>query len=366
MERFKQYFAKLEHMSCDELDRSAEKLVQAEKGNAAKVIAHLAEMSRRKTALELGYKHLYDYCLMRLHLSEGSIPLRIQVANAARRYPQLLVALAENRISLTVAGLLASHVDENNVDELVAACAGLSKRQAEVRLVQLRQKPVFEPSIRKQAKRRSESPRSTPAPEPEPPAKASPPEPPPKSKPFIEPAQPAVFNFRFAADQSFKEKFERLAEVLGVENAQKHMAEILEQALDVALEKKDPKQKHERRQARERAREAAKPAASPDEVTPDVPVTSRDVASAARGRVLARAGYQCEYRARDGTRCTSRTGLQIEHTRPFAIHHDHDELYLRAYCPAHNRLAAERVYGAAFIRQKIDERTANGGDADPS
>ncbi len=75
LERFKNYFGKLERLSCGELDRSAfalrasarpsrslgvgwsaEKLVCAEKQNVAKLIAHIAEMSRRKVALELGYK----------------------------------------------------------------------------------------------------------------------------------------------------------------------------------------------------------------------------------------------------------------------------------------------------------------------
>ena len=163
LEWFKQYFTKLERMSCDELDRSAEKLVQAEKQSTAKLIAHLAEMSRRKAALELGYKHLYDYCLTRLRLSEGSIPLRIQVANAARRYPQLLVALSHNRISLTVAGLVASHVDESNADELVSACEGKSKRDAEEYLVSIRPKPVYEPSIRKQATRAPSLPSAPPS-----------------------------------------------------------------------------------------------------------------------------------------------------------------------------------------------------------
>ena len=43
-------------MSDSELDRSAEKLVCAEKQNVAKLIAPIAEMSRRKVTLELGYK----------------------------------------------------------------------------------------------------------------------------------------------------------------------------------------------------------------------------------------------------------------------------------------------------------------------
>ena len=170
-------------------------------------------------------------------------------------------------------------------------------------------------------------------------------------------------NFRFSADRSFKDKFERLAEVMGVENAQRHMAEILEQALDIALEKKDPRRKLERRKVRQKATRA-KP--RPDEVSQDVapgvprvkdePARSRYIPSEAIERVHARGNHQCEYKSADGRRCRSRTGLQVEHQRPFAIFRSHDERFLRLLCPPHNRLAAEHVYGAEFIQQKIDKR----------
>ena len=104
-ERFERYFETLEGLSTEELDRSTESLVRAEKRNVALVIAHIAEMSRRKGHLQRGYKNLFEYCTRRLHLSEGSVALRIQVANVSRRFPRILVALAENRLSLTVAGL---------------------------------------------------------------------------------------------------------------------------------------------------------------------------------------------------------------------------------------------------------------------
>jgi hypothetical protein len=61
IDRFKTYFETLEGLSTEELDRSAEKLVGAEKRNVALVIAHIAEMSRRKGELERGYKNLFDY-----------------------------------------------------------------------------------------------------------------------------------------------------------------------------------------------------------------------------------------------------------------------------------------------------------------
>ena len=94
--KFKAYFETLEGLSTKALDQSAEKLVRAEKQNVALVIAHIAEISRRKADLECGYRNLFDYAVRRLHLSEGSVALRIQVANVSRRFPQILVALAES------------------------------------------------------------------------------------------------------------------------------------------------------------------------------------------------------------------------------------------------------------------------------
>jgi hypothetical protein len=260
LKQFKSYFVKLKRLSSAELDRSAEKLVVAENGNIAKLIAHIAEMSARKGALELGYKNLYDYCVRRLNLSEGAVPARIHVANVSRRFPQLLVALAETRISLTVASLLAAHVSEDNVDKLISDCAGMTRKGTEEYLVTLRPKPVFEPSIRKRPSgRQPAAPPQQPqhdkitASAPAPPLDATPP----KSSPTIlQPAKPDEYNFRFSAGRDFKDKFERLAEVLGVENAQKHMADILEKALDIALEKNDPKKKLERRKKRENSSKA--------------------------------------------------------------------------------------------------------------
>jgi hypothetical protein len=349
IEKVNRYFETLERLSTEALDRSAEKLVRAEKRNVALVIAHIAEMSRRKGHLERGYKNLFEYCTRRLHLSEGSVALRIQMANVSRRFPQLLLALAENRMSLTVAGLLAPVLTESNVDGLLSDCGGMTKREAEEYLVALRPQPVFSPSIRKTPSRPQEQAVSLHPTRPQDTTRR----PAPRVSPSIlEPARPELFNFRFAADGKFKEKFERLAEVLGVENPLLHMAEIMEQALDIALDKKDLKRKRERRLKREAKRSGETPQAKPrpDEFF----AKSRYIPSDVRERVHARAGYRCEYQAPDGTRCRSRTGPEIEHVRPFALYPNHDEKYLRLFCRPHNRLSAEHVFGAAFIQEKID------------
>ena len=197
IEKLKTYFERLESLTTEELDDSIERLVRAEKRNVALVIAHIAEMSRRKGHLERGYKSLFDYCVRRLQLSEGSVARRIQVANVSGRFSQILIALVENRISLTVAGLLAPHLHEENVERLLSDCAGMTKREAEEYLVALRPKPVFAPSIRK-----APSPASSPTQQ-RTPLREGPlvqeERPTPRVSPSIlEPAKPDVFNFRFA------------------------------------------------------------------------------------------------------------------------------------------------------------------------
>ena len=117
----------------------------------------------------------------------------------------------------------------------------MSSREVKEYLVALRPKPVFKPSIRKAPSPPATTLMLQAVPDPAPPA----PRPVPRVSPsIIESAEPEIFNFRFAVNRAFKEKFERLAEVLGVPNPLQHMAEIMEQAIDIALDKKDLKRKH--------------------------------------------------------------------------------------------------------------------------
>ena len=58
VEKIKAYFETLESLSTKALTHSAEKLVRAEKRNVALLIAHIAEMSRRKAEL---VPWIFDY-----------------------------------------------------------------------------------------------------------------------------------------------------------------------------------------------------------------------------------------------------------------------------------------------------------------
>ena len=144
------------------------------------------------------------------------------MANVSRRFSQILVALAENRKSLTVAGLLAPVLTESSVDALLVGCAGMTKREAEEYLVALRPNPVFASSIRRTPSRPQRGPLALTSP---PSVQTAPPDKTPPvheawagrpafrtSPSILEPARPEIYNFRFASDRKFKEKFERLRE----------------------------------------------------------------------------------------------------------------------------------------------------------
>ncbi len=370
-EKIERYFQRLESLSTVELASSAERIVATERRHVAAVIAHLAEILRRKAYLELGYKTRFDYCGKRLRLSEGGAWTRLQVANVARQFPQVLEHLVEGKVSLTVLALLAPRLKEENVERLLADVEGKTKRATKDYLTALFEpKSALEPAIRRKPTRSEGKLESEPETlekgsrswgEPknesaaaETSSAAERPQPQPRGT--LEAAGPELYNFRFSAERRFREKLERLGEVLGIHDPEKRMAEVFEIALDLALEKKDPKKKLERRRKRERAGSESRPAEVPENGGAGERKNSRRPPDSVRQCALERAGYQCEYRGPGGVRCTQRTGLEIDHIEPYAKGGSTSERNLRVLCKSHKLLVAAREYGEAFMRGKVEER----------
>ncbi len=143
-------------MSIAELSRSAEKLVSRERRYTAALIAHLAEISRRKGHLELGFKNLFEYCRIHLGLGKGSVWNRTQVANVSRRFPQILEYLAVGKASLSSLGVLARHLSEENVEKLLEQAEGKTKEEVKEIVAAIRPKPAAEPMIRRKPVRSGE------------------------------------------------------------------------------------------------------------------------------------------------------------------------------------------------------------------
>ncbi len=139
-------------------------------------------------------------------------------------------------------------MSEENVDGLLEQAEGKTKEEVKEIVAALRPKPAAEPMIRRKPAARSLESRERPS---DGAAQPAPSERPfsrgeiesPKPVGSVEVASPGIYNFRFSAGiynfrfsagKEFRGKFERLAEVLGIEGAVRRMPEILEKVLDPA------------------------------------------------------------------------------------------------------------------------------------
>jgi 5-methylcytosine-specific restriction endonuclease McrA len=215
----------------------------------------------------------------------------------------------------------------------------MSKRAAEEYLVHLAAKPAVSPGARKRR-----VPSLAPA----------------RAAGSAEPCQPDLYNFRFAADKGFMDKLERTAEVGGMGDALRNMREVLERTLDEYLERNDPEKRQQRRDKRAAAKanvgESAEPVALEDRRTAERP---RTIPTQRRDQLLIRAGHRCEYRSSDGLRCSERSRLTIDHIVPWGLGGSNEAGNLRILCFAHNRLHADRCFGAEFMDQKIESARSN-------
>jgi len=113
----------LSHLSDHILLRDLSALVARDRANTASLVAHIAEVDARRLYLSAGFPSMYACCVEELHLSEDAAFKRIQAARCARQFPILFTALADGRLHLSAVCLLAPHLTEENVGELIAAAA---------------------------------------------------------------------------------------------------------------------------------------------------------------------------------------------------------------------------------------------------
>jgi len=66
-----------------------------------------------------------------------------------------------------------------------------------------------------------------------------------------------------------------------------------------------------------------------------------------------RDGLQCSFVSDDGARCPARTFLELDHRHPRALGGTGDATNVRVLCRAHNRHAAEQVFGRAHVEERI-------------
>ncbi len=326
----------------------------------ADLLLHLGELDARGSYRELGFSSLFAFCMGELGFSEDAAYRRIEVARLVRRFESLESPLRKGRIHLTGLLLLAPRLTEENLDELVSACAGKTKEQMKEVLAARFPEPFVPDSIRKlptpAAPARSIPPPTatlfsapvptTPAPPP-PSTPARPPEP--ARKPKVEPLAPDAYLVQFTANKKVRDLLAQAKELFRHELPNGDLATLVEKAFELLVA--DKMKARFGVGARPRATSKTSPGKSP----------SRHVPMAKRRELACRGKLQCEFVGTDGRRCTETAGLEIDHVESFARTRDHASL--RLLCRAHNQLEAEKLFGRNFMARKRAEAKATRASA---
>jgi hypothetical protein len=325
----------LSSLSDQELLCGLKQSVVSERGLVARVVAYLAEVESRRLELKAACPSLYEYCVLRLGMSEGEALRRMTAARLVRRFPMILELLERGELHLTSLRLLKNHLTEQNHEELLREACGKTKEQ----LQELVAKHFPRPDVPTRM-------REIPAPAPTlnlsgaactPETSIRAPE---IERARLEPLSEKRYRMELTVTTEIRDKLRRAANLMSHRNPSGDMAEVLDAALTALLAKLEK----ERLAKTDRPRKASPPA-DPGTVT-----------RAARRETFERDGERCAFVDTEGNRCPSLAFLEMEHRDPRARGGRGTSDNTSVYCRSHNRLAAEEAFGREFIAQKISQR----------
>jgi hypothetical protein len=316
-------------LSDQELLDGLKRGVASERGFMARVIAHLAEVERRRLELKAACPSLFEFCVLRLGMSESEALRRMSAARLVRRFPMILGLLESGEIHMSALLELRLHLTDGNHEQLLREACGKTKEQVKEVIAKHFPKPDLPERVLE-----------IPAPQPMLDLSGVPVRAPEREWPRIEPLSETRYRLELTVPKELREKLRRATDLMSHRNPTRDAAAVLDAALDALLAKLEK----ERLGKTARPRKAAPPA------------DSGTVTRAARRAVFERDGERCTYVDVDGNRCPGRAFLEIEHCDPQARGGPGTPENTCVYCRSHNRWAAEQAFGREFIAQKITLR----------
>jgi HNH endonuclease len=347
--------ATLTSVSDDTLLRRLLELLGQSRRIEADVVAHIGEVDARRLYAREAAPSMFAYCTEVLHLSQAEAYLRITVARASREHPILLEMLADGRMHVSGIAKLASHLNVENRDAVLARAAHRSKRDIEALVAELAPRPDAPSVVRKLPQHVQLRPDgvelgaltsavagahacAAPLAPPTGALTVARPIIPPTPPASTEPLAPTRYKVQFTAGAELCEKLERLRSLMRSRIPNGDLAAIIEDAVGEKLT---------RLEARRFARTAAPRKSLGDASTAP---RSRHLPAPLRRAVYLRDGGRCAFVDEHGRRCVARDHLEYHHRRPFAHGGEHDPENVSLVCRTHNAYLADVDYGRARVR----------------
>lgn len=299
--------------------------VADERRSIVRVLRALRTFDERRLAREEAKASTFEYCTKVLGYAESAAYKRVSVARLTQRLPELLPMIETGRITLSVATILMSALQEPNGSEVLRKAAGMSAAEARIYAVTLSHRPPVVRSVIAAVPIAAQAPATA-------------------SDLFIPaeavlsptPAAPAMclaetppvevgIRYHFTVRREVHDLFLRARDLSRHRRPAGQPEEIFEDALQALLDDLD--------------RDRKKKAAPERDVLPDrrrIPEWVKDV-------VWKRDAGRCAWRGKDGGVCGSTAWLEFDHVTPFAHGGASDDpANVRLLCRAHNLHEADR------------------------
>jgi hypothetical protein len=360
----------------DELLRQLGEILRQSRQDEAVLVAHIGEVEARRLYAREAVSSMFAYCIEVLHLSEPEAVLRIRVARASRKHPILLTMLRDGRLHLSGIALLAPLLTPGNRKTLLKRATHKSKRQIEELVAALQPRPDAPAMVRKLPRRRGQT---SPAPVPQlcpETAGASAPSPRPDVAERVAqqryreaadggggvlrsdslaapnallcpdtvppvPARPATvkpvaldrYRIHFTANGAFRDKLERLQDLMRATVPDGDLGAIIEKAVTEKLERLESRRFAKTKSPRKSL------------AITDTTPSSRHIPAPVRRAVYERDKGRCTYVDVRGRRCRAGRRLEFHHRLPFGRGGDHSARNVCLMCRVHNDLLAELDFG---------------------
>ena len=335
------------HLSPEDAMRNLDAIDLEEKSRLAEGIALIAVIDERRDYLAAGYSCMRSDCMGRLRMSEAKALRRIQVARVALRFPEVFEYLADGRLSVAAAAVLAPHLEAGTAAEL-PALAAFQSRDEIIRLLAARSRPCAASLAEPVGELPVESTSC-------------------QHAPGHAESDLTHCNFvlgvntasgqcqaqteharRGRVTPSATGDYDVRLTITEVEHADLRRAQDL---LGHAVPSGDPALIYARAMKHyvahiEKQRLGVKPGAAVSAANP------RGIPKPLRRLVWERDGGHCAFVSADGHRCDETGRLEIDHIKPLAQGGKSTPANLRLLCSAHNKHEAERVLGKEHVQRR--------------
>ena len=377
------------------IDRSDQELldgvfaaVTREFEDVALVIAHIAEMDKRKLFAGEGCSSLKAYCMEVLHLTEDQTYSRIAVARVARKFPVVLDLLADGLVHLTAVDRLGPSLTQENHKAILEEATLKSMAEVEEIVARLRPKPPVPSSIRKLGSSSGQGEGgegffgsgSAGGPDEEareecvPPSRAR--------RSAISPLAPASHEIHIMADDETVYALRELQELLSHQVPNGDPAVIIKHSLLRTL-KEVKKERFGTGKSRKKAEEEIsgnqEEGVSQDASKEGTKLASQEEPKGTSGKTLGeenRSRYipkeirkavwerdqgRCAFRSSKERWCTERRFLEFHHIIPFAWRGETTVDNIELRCRTHNAYEGDLIFGKVLRKSDPKYRLAAGG-----